>query len=215
MLARARSTPGHPSRSYRQVAFKLRRSTTRPPFPAAAADAGTSRSRCPDLVAACASASSSWAVQAWRPQLPNFGVAAPRYPRAASTPSVPLERAGCRSHPRGRLDLGGQVSGGPRKADVQEAAGIRLRDDAAGRADRLLRPPRLSRHARLRLRSGLAPREQLRDAQPDRAYSYSLTPHRARLTGQGSQYRAIVIGPGVTPDVDAVVLDPGTYNGPH
>jgi hypothetical protein len=50
---------------------------------------------------------------------------------------------------------------------------------------------------------------------PTGDYSYSLTPHRARLTGQGSEYRAIVIGPGVTPDVDAVVPDPGTYNGPH
>ena len=43
-------------------------------------------------------------------------------------------------------------------------------------------------------------------------FCYDLSPHRAGLTGAGSQYRAMVIGPGVTPDIATVVNSPGPYD---
>ena len=43
-------------------------------------------------------------------------------------------------------------------------------------------------------------------------FCYDFTPHRGGLTGQGREYRGTVIGPGVTPDVRAVVPDPGAYD---
>ena len=36
--------------------------------------------------------------------------------------------------------------------------------------------------------------------------------HRAGLTGAGKQYRATVIGPGVTPDIASVANSAGAYD---
>ena len=46
---------------------------------------------------------------------------------------------------------------------------------------------------------------------PTGFFCYDFTPHRGGLIGQGREYRGTVIGPGVTPDVRAVVPDPGPY----
>ena len=47
---------------------------------------------------------------------------------------------------------------------------------------------------------------------PTGFFCYDFTPHRGGLIGQGREYRGTVIGPGVTPDVRAVVPDPGSYD---
>lgn len=45
------------------------------------------------------------------------------------------------------------------------------------------------------------------------AFCYGISPHGAQnLTGQGSQYRLTIMGPGVTPDISVIVPSPGPYN---
>jgi len=44
------------------------------------------------------------------------------------------------------------------------------------------------------------------------AFCYSFNPHGAHPAGNGSQYRATIIGPGVTPDVMWQGASPGAYN---
>jgi hypothetical protein len=44
------------------------------------------------------------------------------------------------------------------------------------------------------------------------AFCYSFNPHGAHPTGKGTQYRATVEGPGVTPDVMWTGKSPGTYD---
>nr|MBA3717136.1 hypothetical protein [Actinomycetota bacterium] len=61
-----------PAAGKRQVSLTLRRSTTRPPFSGACTRAHL---LVPELVTACATARSNWAVQSWQRALPNFGVA--------------------------------------------------------------------------------------------------------------------------------------------
>ena len=43
-------------------------------------------------------------------------------------------------------------------------------------------------------------------------FCYSFNPHGARTDGKGTQYRATVEGPGVTPDVMWQGTSPGTYD---
>jgi len=45
------------------------------------------------------------------------------------------------------------------------------------------------------------------------AFCYRISPHGSRnLTGQGSEYRLTIMGPGVTPDVSREVASPGPYS---
>jgi len=45
------------------------------------------------------------------------------------------------------------------------------------------------------------------------AFCYGISPHGPEnLTGQGSEYRLTVMGPGVTPDVSVIVPSPGPYD---
>ena len=134
----------------------------------------------PNVVAACkASDGSYWAAQSWPQPLPDLGF----------TPWLPSLRAKWLevSHWTGdvaKLDTGSNwVYGGRFQAifgrlTYNGAAGLRLRHDALRRADGRLRQPRLSRHLQLRLRLGLAARELVRHAQPDRRLLLRLLPLR-------------------------------------
>ena len=85
---------------------------------------------------------------------------------------------------------------------LRERPGLRLPVDVGRRAARHLRPERLRRHVRLGLRHGLEAREQLPDAHRAPARSVTRSTRTARHpAGKGTQYRATVEGPGVTPDV--------------
>ena len=69
-------------------------------------------------------------------------------------------------------------------------------------AARQLRPQRLPRHVRLGLRQGLEAREQLPDPQGRRRLLLQRQPaRRAIRPAPAPQYRATIMGPGVTPDV--------------
>ena len=47
---------------------------------------------------------------------------------------------------------------------------------------------------------------------PNGAFCYGFYPHGSRPSGKGAQYRATVIGPGVTPDVSWAGDAPGSFN---
>ena len=48
---------------------------------------------------------------------------------------------------------------------------------------------------------------------PTGVWCYGISPHGAQnLTGAGSQYRLTIMGPGVAPDVSALIAAPGAYN---
>ena len=44
------------------------------------------------------------------------------------------------------------------------------------------------------------------------AFCYSVNPHAAHPSGKGTQYRATIIGPGVTPDVMWQGVAPAAYD---
>ena len=48
---------------------------------------------------------------------------------------------------------------------------------------------------------------------PTGAFCYGISPHgSSNLTGEGSEYRLTIMGPGVTPDISVQVPSPGPYN---
>jgi hypothetical protein len=192
----------------RQVAFKIKRSTTRPPFKGSCPPARL-KVKLPYVLAACTAAKSHWAAQEWRTSLPNFG-AVPRgingQPRlhlahwsggvAALTLEAGWSHGGKWRNVHGGLTYRGRpVYGfGTTRLGVPTDSFGRLvyldtLDSAYGR--------------------GWRRENSFVTRNPTGAYDYSLTPHRRGLTGEGSQYRVTVIGPGVTPDVQAQVADPG------
>lgn len=186
-----------PSRSQPQVAFKLRfggpsgANTCRPYTGPAIAW----------RVAACtASDGTHWAVQAWQRMLPNYGVAASKKQAAwelrlshwSGPPSV-LEIWTDWSYRRfhhlyGRLTYRGEGVFGFRST----RAGVPL--DTYGRNVFLDT-----------LGSAYGPgwrRENSFLTHPGTGgFCYGLSPHGSHPAGTGTQYRATVIGPGVTPDV--------------
>ncbi|MBV8597186.1 MAG: hypothetical protein JO017_00035 [Actinobacteria bacterium] len=46
----------------------------------------------------------------------------------------------------------------------------------------------------------------------DGVFCYSVNPHGSHPSGKGTQYRATILGPGVTPDVEWQGASPGTYD---
>jgi hypothetical protein len=197
-----------PTQSRKQVSFRIRRSTTRPPF------AGTctrTHPAVPELDAACAAGRTSWAVQSWQRALPNFGVA-PSALRAqqelrlshwSGAPAVLTLKAdwsfaGKWQHVYGNLLYRGKpVYGfGTSRLGVPTDTFGRIvyldtRDSAYG--------------------SGWHRENSFVTHNPSGFFCYDLSPHRDKLTGQGSAYRALVVGPGVTPDVGAYVANPGPF----
>lgn len=197
-----------PSRSTPQVAFRLQfgggigpntcRPYRGPPLPW--------------LVAACTAADGThWAVQSWQRMLPNYGVA-PTPDRAVrelrlshwSGPLPVLEIWTDWSYRRfhhlyGRLTYGGEGVFGFRSTRF----GAPL--DAYGRnvfVDTLH-----SGYGR-----GWKRENSFLTHAPGGAFCYGFYPHGPHGVGNGTRYRATVVGPGVAPDVMWEGPAPGTYD---
>ena len=99
-----------------------------------------------------------------------------------------------------------------RHVHLRRQAGLRVRVDVDGAAARHVRPQRLRRHARLGLRDGLEAREQLPDAHRNRGLLLQRQPARRPPGRYGDEYRATIIGPGVTPDVMWQGAAPAPYD---
>ena len=209
VLAKGAINARPPKPGGKQAAFTLRRSTTRPPF----------KGRCtrlqpalPVVVAACAAGASNWAAQEWQRSLPNFGV----------PPS------GIRAHPELHLShWSGAVAELTLKADwssrvkwrhVYGKLTYRGKPVYGFGASRFGVPTDpFGRNVYIdTLDSAYGPGWRRENSfltrKPTGFFCYDFTPHRGGLTGQGREYRGTVIGPGVTPDVRAVVPDPGSYD---
>ena len=116
-----------------------------------------------------ASDGSYWALQVWQRLLPNVG-----YVPWTSAQKVREVRI---SHWRGPLaqldalqvlDQRTPKPGDLRSRELPRPAGLRLPHDKLGRPARRLRPAHLPRHARLRVRLRLEPRDLVRHAQGER-----------------------------------------------
>ena len=119
------------------------------------------------LVTACRAPDGSyWAVQSWPRTLPNYGALRPPGTRLLGAAALALVWAA--STPRHPLRLGVQpLPADLRPSDVPRASRLRLPLDTGGRASGRLRAQHLRRHARLRLRQGLAPGELVSHAPAD------------------------------------------------
>jgi hypothetical protein len=199
----------HPAPGRHQVSFQLRRSTTRPRF-----KGGCTRIKVmvPDLVTACAASGSNWAVQSWQRALPNFGVAPSAFraqpelrlshwsgPTAVLSMKADWSYGGKWQHVYGTLTyLGHPVYGfGTTRLGVPTDSFGRIvyldtKDSAYGQ--------------------GWQRENSFVSHKGSGFFCYDLSPHRSGLTGAGLAYRAMVIGPGVTPDVGAYVATPGPFD---
>src|SRR5205807_8319130 len=94
--------------------------------------------------------------------------------------AAPLSLDGPARPDRGahRLDLQRALPRHLRAADLPREPRLRVLDDELRRSARRLRPPPLPGHLRLGVRPGLAARELLRSAQPDRCLLLRLLPLR-------------------------------------
>src|SRR5262249_34121707 len=164
------------------------------------------------LVPGCTAGGSNWALQTWRPALPNFGVPSTGI---RAQPELHL------SHWSGEtavLDLRADWSFRGKWHHVYGNLMYRGEPVYGFGTTRLGVPTdSFGRIVYLdTLGSAYGPGRQREDSfvthNPSGFFCYDLSPHRNGLTGQGSEYRATVIGPGVTPDVSAEVADPGPYN---
>ena len=145
----------------------------------------------PFLVTACTARDGShWAIQRWQRHQANFGLAPWKPGHGAWELRV--------SHWRGplpKLEVWQDWSYGGRwhhlfgRLTYRGLPGPRVLDDSDGRPARPVRSRPLPRHARLRVRGGLAPRERLRGAEPGRNVLLRVrSPHdrdgRATSTGE-------------------------------
>jgi hypothetical protein len=198
-----------PTQHRRQVTFQLRRSTTRPSF----------RGRCrrihpliPDLVTACMAPDGSfWAVQTWRRALPNYGRKPTRFQ------ALPELRLSHWSGDTAVLTLKADWSYDGRFEHVYGSLSYRGVPVHGFRSTRVGRPlDSFGRNIYLdTYASGYGPGWRRENSflahNPTGFFCYVLIPHNGRPS-RGVAYRAMVIGPGVTPDVGAFVSTPGPYN---
>ncbi len=198
-----------PAAGRKQVSFRLRRSTSPPAF-----KGGCSRARetIPKLVTSCAAGGSNWAVQSWQRALPNFGVKPSAFraqpelrlshwsgPTAVLTMKADWSFGGRWEHVYGNLKYRGKpVYGfGSSSAGVpSDSFGRNVYLDTIG-----------SDYGQ-----GWHRENSFLTHNPWGDFCYDLSPHRGNLTGTGLAYRAMVIGPGVSPDVGAYVATPGLYD---
>jgi hypothetical protein len=197
-----------PKAGGRQVSFRLGRSTTRPAF-----TGGCDRLKAPvpKLVTACTAGGSSWAVQSWQWLLPNFGLAATGVrakpeldlshwsgPLAELTLKSDWSYDGRWEHVYGSLTYRGKPVhgyGSTRYGAPTDAFGRLIYLDTIGSA----------------YGAGWHRENSFLTHNPWGDFCYDLSPHAGRI-GRGVAYRAMVIGPGVTPDVGAYVASPGAFN---
>jgi hypothetical protein len=198
-----------PAPNRRQVSFRLRRSATRLPFKGGCTHMQVA---VPNLVTACATARSNWAVQSWQRALPNHGVA------ASGSRAQPDLRLSHWSGPVAQLTLKADWSFGGKWQHVYGWMTYRGKPVYGFGTTRLGVPTDgFGRIVHLDTRDSAYGQGWHREItfvthKPSGFFCYDLTPHRSGLTGAGLAYRAMVIGPGVTPDVGAYVATPGPYD---
>jgi hypothetical protein len=201
-----------PTPNRRQVSFRLRRSTTRPRFQGACPRLRVDRVKVTSQVAACTAGGSNWVVQAWQRALPNFGVA----PSAARAQTE--LRLSHWSGPLAVLTLRADWSHGGKWQHIYGNLYYRQKPVHGFGSSRFGAPTdSFGRNIYLDTLDSAYGTGWRREISflthiASGAFCYDLTPHRAGLTGAGTQYRAMVIGPGVTPDVAAVTNAPGPYS---
>ena len=168
------------------------------------------------VLAGCkASDGSYWALQMWQRMLPNLGYVP--WTHGQKVWEVHVSHWTARSRRSRRMRTGSTPAASTRSSAGRPTrqAHLRVQDDEVGQPARLLRSPDLPRHARLRVRDGLATGELVRRAQAERHVLLRLlstsavrrlpAPAFGRLAGNGSRYRLTLYGPGVTPDVAVYV----------
>jgi hypothetical protein len=197
-----------PTRGRVQVSFRLRRSVHRPPFHGKCRPI---RPAIPRLVVACRGSDGSvWALQRWQRSLPNYGL------RPTSFQALPDLRL---SHWRGDpavLTLKADWSYGGRFEHVYGTLTYRGHPVYGFKASRTGNPDSFGRNIYLdTLNSGYG-RGWKRaisflTRRPAGQFCYDLVPNHGR-TSHGTEYRALVVGPGVSPDVGAFVHSPGHYD---
>ena len=209
VLAKGAINARPPRQGGKQVAFTLRRSTTRPPFKGACRRV---QPTLPVLVTACTAGGSNWAVQMWKPRLRNFGVPTTGI---RAQPEIHLSHW---SGPVAKLSLLADWSFRGRFRHVYGQLTYRGVGVYGFGSSRFGVPTdAFGRNVYLdTLDSAYGPGWKRENSfltrRPTGYFCYNLTSHRKGLTGQGAEYRAMVIGPGVTPDVATSVEDPGPYD---
>lgn len=209
VLAGGAANARPPAAGRKQVSFRLRRSTTPPTFKGSCKRLNAP---VPKLVTACTAGKSSWAVQSWQRALPNFGVKPSAFraqpelrlshwsgPTAVLTMKADWSFGGRWEHVYGNLKYRGKpVYGfGSSSAGVpSDSFGRNVYLDTIG-----------SDYGQ-----GWHRENSFLTHNPWGDFCYDLSPHRGNLTGTGLAYRAMVIGPGVSPDVGAYVATPGLYD---
>jgi len=208
VLARGAINALPPKAGGRQVSFRLQRSTTRPVF---RGGCNVLHAPVPKLVKACTAGGSSWAVQSWQWLLPNFGLA-PSSVRAqpeldlshwsgqpaAVTLKADWSYGGRWEHVYGSVTYRGKAVygfGSTRLGAPTDGFGRLVYLDTIGSA----------------YGAGWHRENSFLTHNPWGDFCYDLSPHGGK-TGRGVGYRAMVIGPGVTPDVGAYVASPGVFN---
>jgi hypothetical protein len=202
-----------PSRGKKQVSFTLRRSTTRPAFKGSCGRLSVNRVKITSQVTACTVGGvQNWAVQEWQRALPNFGVAPSAFKAqpelrlshwTGPLPQLVLKSdwsyAGKWEHVYGYLSYRGKGVygfGSTRFGTPTDSFGRNIYLDTLDSA----------------YGTGWERENSFLTHNPTGTFCYDLSPHRAGLTGAGKQYRATVIGPGVTPDIATVVDSAGAYD---
>jgi hypothetical protein len=208
VLAKGAINAKPPIRGARQVAFQVRRSTTRPSFKGSCRRLKAS---VPLLVTGCSAGGSNWAAQTWKPRLRNFGV-----PTSGirAQPELHLSHW---SGPLADLTLKADWSFGGRFRHVYGKLTYRGSPVYGFTTNRFGSPTdAFGRNIYLdTLDSAYGPGWKRENSfvarRPTGVFCYDLTRHNG-VTGDGKQYRGTVIGPGVTPDVQVQIPDPGPYD---
>jgi hypothetical protein len=202
-----------PTKGKQQVSFALRRSTTRPAFRGVCGHARANKVKITNQVVVCTVGGAQyWAVQEWQRALPNFGVAPSAFNAqpelrlshwSGPLPQLVLKSdwsyAGKWQHIYGYLSYRGKGVygfGSTRFGTPTDTFGRNIYLDTLDSA----------------YGTGWKRENSFLTHNPWGTFCYDLSPHRGGLTGAGAQYRATVIGPGVTPDIATVVNSPGPYD---
>jgi hypothetical protein len=202
-----------PTKGKKQVSFTLRRSTTRPAFKGSCPRLHVNQVKITMQVAVCTIGGvNNWAVQEWQRALPNFGVAPSAFKAqpelrlshwSGPLPSLVMKSdwsyGGKWQHVYGYLSYRGKGVygfGSTHFGTPTDTFGRNIYLDTLDSA----------------YGTGWQRENSFLTHNPSGTFCYDLSPHRGGLTGAGAQYRATVIGPGVTPDMATVVKSPGAYD---
>lgn len=201
-----------PTKGKKQVSFTLRRSTTRPAFKGSCGRLHANRVKITNQVAACTVGGvNNWAVQSWQRALPNFGVA------PSAFKAQPELRLSHWSGPLPNLVMKSDWSYGGKWQHIYGYLSYRGKGVYGFGSTRFGSPTdSFGRNIYLdtldsAYGTGWQRENSFLTHNPSGTFCYDFTPHRG-ITGAGAQYRATVIGPGVTPDMATVVSAAGAYD---